>query len=119
MMVLFIKFGQFKDRSGLSITHFIAGKSLSFKRYLIIFLCIVFSLYPRVGISQKTCQDYMSAGNKKDSLKDFSGAIKDYSEAIKLVPGSADPYYYRANAEFDLRDYKKAADDYGKTVSID
>ena len=37
----------------------------------------------------------LNLGAAKDDLKDFTGAIADYSKAIEIDPEGADAYYYR------------------------
>ena len=34
--------------------------------------------------------------------EDFEGAIADYSSSIRLFPGDAETYYYRALAKFEM-----------------
>jgi tetratricopeptide (TPR) repeat protein len=51
-------------------------------------------------------------------LKDYKGAIEDYSKAILLEP-KGNYYYYRGLSKFYLSDYRGAISDYTKAILID
>ena len=50
----------------------------------------------------------------KDELKDYKGAIADYTKAIEIDPNYADAYNNRGIAKDELKDYKGAIADYTK-----
>ena len=57
----------------------------------------------------------MSIGNKKRKLKDYYGAIADYTKAISLNPDDASAYNNRGASKWYLKqeycsDYKKACE---------
>ena len=54
---------------------------------------------------------YFNRGLSRDNLRDYSGAIKDYSTAINLSPEFAEAYYLRAIAKGRLRDFKGSCSD--------
>lgn len=60
---------------------------------------------------------YIARGNARMKIKEWNGAKSDYSEAIKLAPDSAEPYYLRGNAKVKLKDFASAIKDY--TLAID
>ncbi len=50
---------------------------------------------------------YVKTGNAKSDLKDYTGAIIDYSKAIEIEPSNADAYLYRGDAKTELKDYSE------------
>ena len=61
---------------------------------------------------------YETRALAKEELKDYSGAIADYSKAIELKP---DAYLYaqRATPKFDLNDFRGAIEDYSKAIELE
>jgi tetratricopeptide (TPR) repeat protein len=84
------------------------------RRYLI-FLFLL--LIPGIGLSQnakkyfKTGEEFVSAGNYKD-------AIEQFTKAIDLQPDFADAYIIRANAYEKLNMLKEAAEDYDRASTF-
>ena len=58
-------------------------------------------------------------GTKKWRTKDNHGAIKDYTEALKLNPKNADALFGRAYSKWELKDYEGAHADYHKILKMD
>ena len=54
----------------------------------------------------------------KNDLKDFHGAIVDYSKIIVEAP-DADSYYNRGNSRYSLQDFVGAKEDYAKAFMLD
>src|ERR1017187_1623865 len=93
--------------------------SRKFHTLLPFLLCILMVLVGKhSATAQKSYDDYIKDGNSSDSLKDYTGAIASFGEAIKLKPDEPDPYYYRANASFDLKKYTDAISDYAKVIYL-
>jgi tetratricopeptide (TPR) repeat protein len=63
-------------------------------------------------------EEYYYRGIEKDKAKDFEGAIKDFSESIKINP-SAKTYIERANSKNDLNDTSGAISDLQRAIEID
>ena len=54
----------------------------------------------------------------KNNLKDYNGAISDFTKAIELNPDDADAYYNRGLAKSNLEDYYGAISDYNKAIEL-
>lgn len=61
---------------------------------------------------------YRSRGDAKHKLKDYYGAIEDYTMAINLYPNSSTLFFRRGLSEDSLHDYNRAISDYTKAIEI-
>jgi len=66
----------------------------------------------------QTATDLNTSGNTKKNLKDYYGAIKDYSRAIRLNPDYTNAYFNRGIANYNLKDYKGAIEDYNIVIEF-
>lgn len=62
--------------------------------------------------------DYFFRADRKYNDRDFSGAIDDYGEAIKLRPNDAFAYFTRGISYHDLKQYEQAIRDYDKAIEL-
>ena len=84
------------------------------KRTLI--LLIAFTSF---GLSaQRTAEDYFNRGISKSDLKNYYGAIRDFTKAIKLRPNVSIAYFNRGISKENLQDYYGAIADYTKAIEI-
>ena len=67
----------------------------------------------------QTANEFLENGIIKHKAKDFKGAIKDYSNAIKEDENLRDAYFNRGVCEQALNDNKSAKKDFDKTIEID
>ena len=67
----------------------------------------------------QTADEYLKNGIVKHNSKDFEGAIKDYSKAIKADKNLRDGYFNRGICELALQNYKAAKKDLDKTIELD
>ena len=67
----------------------------------------------------QSANDYLKSGIEKHNSKDFEGAIKDYSKAIKADKNLRDGYFNRGICELALKDFKSAKRDLDKTIELD
>jgi len=84
-------------------------------RNLFIVLFILFGL-------KSYCQseiDLLNSGNAKSNLKDYQGAILDYSNAIEINSNYSKAYFARGIVKLLLDDYQGAINDYTKVIKID
>ena len=54
----------------------------------------------------------------KSKLRDYRGASRDYSHAIKLDPKSELAYESRGDVRSSLRDYRGASRDYSHAIKV-
>ncbi len=55
----------------------------------------------------------------KYQLKDYSGAVDDYTQAIILDPDFSETYYQRAYAYIEIKNFDKAIEDYKMVLELD
>ena len=70
-------------------------------------------------INAQKATEYYSEGNKKLYIKDYEGAIENYSKAIDLSSKFADAYFNRGIAYVRINEYNKGIDDFTKVISLD
>ena len=81
---------------------------------------------PRIVLGQQLCK----RGYVKFKLKNYKGAIKDCSEALKLEdpepflltpykPTTCKLFLIRASSKFKLKNYKGAIEDFSKVIELD
>ena len=64
---------------------------------------------------------YYNRGNAKAGLKNYKGALKDYTDAINSNQGEPEDsclYFNRANTYVDLCKFKEAVTDYDKAIEL-
>ncbi len=61
----------------------------------------------------------MHRGDTREYLKNYYGAIHDYTKICELTPNNAEAYYYRANCENKLGDKVAACADWTKARELD
>lgn len=89
------------------------------KRFIVIvifIICLNFSL-PSFA-SDTSAKTYCDSGLIKIELKDYKGALADYTKAIQLEPNNYDAYLGRGKAERLLKDYNNSIKDYTKAIEL-
>ena len=56
---------------------------------------------------------------RRQALKNFDAAIKDFDKVIELVPNNFTAYNNRAGVYTELEEYKPAIEDYSKVIALD
>ena len=64
-------------------------------------------------------QKYFKSAYDKSDLKDYKGAIADYTKAIELNPDFYDAYFNRGLAKNNLKDHYGGISDYTKVIEVD
>ena len=59
---------------------------------------------------------FFNRGNSKAELSDYGGALKDYTEAIRINPNLSQAYYNRGNTYIDLYRFEEALLDYDRVT---
>ncbi|MBU7581524.1 MAG: tetratricopeptide repeat protein [Nostoc sp. TH1S01] len=62
--------------------------------------------------------DYIKLGNDCFGKGEYTNAITNYSEALKLYPNDAEIYYQRGLSYYQLGDYEEAIADYSQAIQI-
>ena len=74
-------------------------------------------LVPMVSFGQ-TASDFIKSGVDKQNLKDYTGALIDFTKAIALNPYSVNAYNNRGQSKRRLKDYYGAIKDFSKSIEI-
>lgn len=82
-----------------------------------IFLITIIALLT-LTISAQTANDFINSGIEKHDKKDYKGAIKDYSKAIKKDKNNSLAYFNRGLVELATNDFKSALSDLNKTILL-
>ena len=56
-------------------------------------------LAKELGSTREAAEAYINRGIAKTELKDYEGAIQEYTKAIELNPQDAEAYFGRGNAK--------------------
>ncbi len=79
---------------------------------------IIFCIFITTLAYAQTAEDYFKSGNTKYDLKDYKGAIQDYTKAIELNPKYADAYYNRGIAKIELGQKDNGCLDFSKAGEL-
>jgi tetratricopeptide (TPR) repeat protein/serine/threonine protein kinase len=73
---------------------------------------------PVVQERELTAQQWFERGNTRFGKGDFAGAIKGYSEAIRLKPDYAVAFNCQGSARFGKGDFEGAIEDYSEAIRL-
>ncbi len=77
---------------------------------------IAFGIYS--AVMDKIKENYFENADEKIEIKDYQGAIEEYTKAIEFNDDNSGSYNRRGNAKWSLGDYQGALADYNKAVEI-
>jgi len=63
-------------------------------------------------------KSYLKSGNEKEKLKDYTGAIADYSKALEIDPGYAEAYCRRGLSEIESGQHSTGCIDLKKAAEL-
>jgi len=90
--------------------------------FFIIILFISAGCHPTKKITKidtdPIVDELIKKGNKKLVLKDYKGAIADFTKIIEQSPDCADAYLFRAIAYYNLKDLETAMKDIDKSLEL-
>ena len=69
-------------------------------------------------VNAETSRFYFNRALEKRKLKDYYGAISDYTKAIEINPQDESAYYNRGWNKDEIGDYYGAISDYSKAIEI-
>ncbi|KGG14975.1 MULTISPECIES: CHAT domain-containing protein [unclassified Prochlorococcus] len=69
--------------------------------------------------NEKNADFYYKRANIKKQLKDFKGAIADYTKVIQINPRHLEAFFERGFSKDELGDHSGAIEDYTKSIDID
>lgn len=70
-------------------------------------------------VRDKLVERRLQIGTKKLATNNYAGAIKDFSDVIRLQPHNANAYIWRAACEYSLKNFGAAINDYTAAMQWD
>jgi Flp pilus assembly protein TadD len=86
----------------------------------ILCLLLLTAFLSAVSFSQtnKSASAWFKSGRQKASLRDYRGAVEDYTKAVELKPDDPRFYDQRGVAKHHLKDYEGAIDDFSRAIEL-
>jgi tetratricopeptide (TPR) repeat protein len=78
----------------------------------------LFASYKALAIDPKSENALFVRGAARQHLADYSGAIRDYSDALRLDPSRADALFARGTANYSAGEYQAAVADFSKAIDL-
>ena len=85
---------------------------------LAILLSVLFCAQAAFGQTPRTAEDYNVRGNSYYNKADYTNAIADFTQALKMEPNNAVFFANRAEAYFAAGDYNKSLADANQALKI-
>ena len=82
-------------------------------------ILLFFILYLTTTVCGQTLKEVFNRGITKCNNKDYSGAISDFTIAIKIDPSKATCFYNRGLAKSYIQDYRGAISDFTSAIERD
>ena len=68
--------------------------------------------------SNMSVEEYINRGKEREKSKDYSGAISDFTNAIRIKPDYGFAYFNRGISKYNIKDYLGAISDYTKAIEF-
>ena len=81
-------------------------------------LILIFYLTFNIAGYGQTADDYIERGVEKFKLKDYTGAINEFTKSIQIDVNNEAAYIKRALAKKELEDYRGAIADFTEFISL-
>ncbi len=88
----------------------------TFMKTIFILLATLFIVFTA---QSQTAAEFCKSADAKFNAENFSGAITDYSSAIKADPKYTEAYIWRADSYYRLDKNSEAVTDYTTAISLD
>lgn len=92
------------------------SKTVQIILLFLIVISLVFSL--PLHAQKPTAKTFLDIGLQNSANAEYSEAVDEFKQAIKLKPNYAEAHYHLGNAYFGLRRYDEALESYRKAVQI-
>ena len=66
----------------------------------------------------QTPKDFQNKGNERLNIKDYEGAIREYTKAIELDSSYYFAFLNRGICKYEMADYKAAIEDYNIVIRL-
>ena len=93
-------------------------KHLSKSLFLSVFVLLMTSII-LISCGKENAYSKYKSGSAKFQLKDYRGAVSDFTKAIELKPEYVEAYYSRAICESKLGKMENALADFNKVTELD
>jgi len=80
-------------------------------------ICLMVVILSISNCYAQTSSEYFNMGNSKSRLKDYKGAIADFTKSIELSP-SSDAYNNRGTSKANINDHQGAISDFTKSIEL-
>ena len=79
---------------------------------------VTIAIFCFANLYSQTAGEFIEKSKEKSDMKDYEGAIIDYTKAIELKPDYILAYYLRGEARYILEDYPGAIVDYTRVIEL-
>lgn len=121
MRLLFAKLGRFRLKAGLQTeSKIMKMKNIRITKFTLAMMILLVVQFSNVIAQQpKTPEEWFELGNKQNEQKQYSQAVKSFSECIRLDKTETSCFINRGVAYFKLEKHTEALSDYSAAIKLD